>query len=296
MSPRRRSKRSGGEEHHVDERWLVSYADMVTVLMCLFIVLYAMSTVDANKFEKLRNSLATGFGAVASETVDTASGTVVPPEMVDQQLEAFAGQAEKAEDKTEPKDPAEPAEPAEPQAPDAQASAMELAKKEVEKLRALEAAMRAGLAAEGLSENVEFTVDPRGLTVRLVGSQAFFSADRPELSTRATQVLKVVSPVLAPTDLEIMVEGHAANGVTAFPSTWELSSARAVNVLRFMVERGGIPQGKIGAVAFGSARQVNDDSTPELMELNRRVDIAVLSDEPDIVRALIPEALELTEK
>ena len=67
--------------------------DMVTVLMCLFIVLYAMSTVDANKFEKLRNSLATGFGAVASETVDTAEGTVVPPELVDENLEAFAAQA-----------------------------------------------------------------------------------------------------------------------------------------------------------------------------------------------------------
>ena len=86
----RRRPRKKPEEHHVDERWMASYMDMVTVLMCLFIVLYAMSTVDANKFEKLRNSLATGFGAVASETVDTAEGTVVPPELVDENLEAFA--------------------------------------------------------------------------------------------------------------------------------------------------------------------------------------------------------------
>ena len=89
MSGRRRPRKKP-EEHHVDERWMASYMDMVTVLMCLFIVLYAMSTVDANKFEKLRNSLATGFGAVASETVDTAEGTVVPPELVDENLEAFA--------------------------------------------------------------------------------------------------------------------------------------------------------------------------------------------------------------
>ena len=86
----RRRPRKKPEAHHVDERWMASYMDMVTVLMCLFIVLYAMSTVDANKFEKLRNSLATGFGTVASETVDTASGTVVPPEFVDKDLEAFA--------------------------------------------------------------------------------------------------------------------------------------------------------------------------------------------------------------
>lgn len=275
MSGRRRPRKKP-EEHHVDERWMASYMDMVTVLMCLFIVLYAMSTVDANKFEKLRNSLATGFGAVASETVDTAEGTVVPPEFVDENLEAFAAQASAKAT----------------QAPDA----LEAALKEVDRLRALEAKMKAGLAAAGLTENVEFQIDQRGLTVKLVGSQTFFAPDRPELTARASQVLKIISPILGPAALEIMVEGHAANGVTAYPSTWELSSARAVNVLRFMVDRGGIAPATIGAVAFGSARQVNDDSTPALMERNRRVDIVIISDEPDVVRALIPEVLKHSEK
>lgn len=275
MSGRRRPRKKP-EEHHVDERWMASYMDMVTVLMCLFIVLYAMSTVDANKFEKLRNSLATGFGTVASETVDTAEGTVVPPELVDEQLEAFAA-SQAAESQTPP-------------------DALEAALKEVDRLRALEEQMKAGLASAGLSENVEFQIDQRGLTVKLVGSQTFFAPDRPELTERASQVLRVISPILGPAALEIMVEGHAANGVTAYPSTWELSSARAVNVLRFMVDRGGIAPGTIGAVAFGSARQVNDDSTPELMELNRRVDIVVISDQPDVVRALIPEVLKQTQK
>ncbi|MCB5283785.1 flagellar motor protein MotB [Arthrobacter sp. AL08] len=291
MSPRRRSKRAAPEEHHVDERWLVSYADMVTVLMCLFIVLYAMSTVDANKFEKLRNSLATGFGAVASETVDTATGTVVPADQANKDLEAFAAVQAQAQAQ---------AQPAAGQAANAQPNvdpaALEQAMKEVNRLQALEDKMKAGLAAENLSENVEFQIDPRGLTVKLVGSQTFFEPDRPELTGRATRVLNVVAPVLAPAGMEVMVEGHAANGVTSFPSTWELSSTRAVNVLRFMVERGGVPQSAIGAVAFGSARQVNDDSTPELMELNRRVDIVVLSDQPDVVRSLIPEAMNMLQK
>lgn len=255
---------------------MASYMDMVTVLMCMFIVLYAMSTVDANKFEKLRTSLATGFGATASETVDTATGTVVPPELVNKDLEAFAAQ----------KDAVAPA------TPDAMAAAL----KEVERLHDLEEQMKAGLATAGLSDNVEFQIDQRGLTVKLIGSQTFFEPDRPELTGRASQVLQVISPILGPAALEIMVEGHAANGVTAYPSTWELSSARAVNVLRYMVDRGGIPPATIGAVAFGSARQVNDDSTPELMERNRRVDIVIISDKPDVVRALIPEALKLSQK
>lgn len=257
--------------------------DMVTVLMCLFIVLYAMSTVDANKFEKLRNSLATGFGTESTQTVDTAEGTVVPADLADADLEAFA--AEQA---------AEPA--AQPAAPTTPPEALEAAIKEVDRLRALEAQMKAGLAAAGLTENVEFQIDQRGLTVKLIGSQTFFAPDRPELTARASEVLQIISPILGSAALEIMVEGHAANGITAYPSTWELSSARSVNVLRYMVDRGGIAPGTIGAVAFGSARQVNDDSTPELMERNRRVDIVIISDQPDVVRALIPEVLKLNQK
>jgi chemotaxis protein MotB len=272
----RRRPRKKPEEHHVDERWMASYMDMVTVLMCLFIVLYAMSTVDANKFEKLRNSLATGFGTESTQTVDAAEGTVVPPELADADLEAFAA--------------------AQAAGPTAPPEALEAAIKEVDRLRALEEQMRGGLAAAGLTENVEFQIDQRGLTVKLIGSQTFFAPDRPELTTRASEVLQIISPILGSAALEIMVEGHAANGITAYPSTWELSSARSVNVLRYMVDRGGIAPGTIGAVAFGSARQVNDDSTPELMERNRRVDIVIISDQPDVVRALIPEVLKLNEK
>jgi chemotaxis protein MotB len=256
---KRRRRDHEPDEEHVDERWMASYMDMVTVLMCMFIVLFAMSTVDQDKFDKLRNSLATGFGAVASETVDTASGTVVPPEQKRDDGESF--------------------------------SAMELAIKEAHRLTALRHQMETALKAEQLDGNVEFQITERGLTVKLVGSQAFFLPDRPELTPRASQVLDTISPSLAPAGMEIMVEGHAANGITAYPSTWELSSARSVNVLRYLVDHGGVAPGRIGAVAFGSARQVNDDSTEELMELNRRVDVVVLSDQPEAIRALIPEAL-----
>jgi chemotaxis protein MotB len=258
---RRRRRGHEPEEEHVDERWMASYMDMVTVLMCMFIVLFAMSTVDQAKFDKLRNSLATGFGAVASQTVDTASGTVVPPEQMDKDAEAF--------------------------------SSLDLAIKEVDKLTALQQQMETALKAQQLDSNVEFQITERGLTVKLVGSQAFFLPDRPELTRRASQVLDTISPTLAPAGLEIMVEGHAANGITAFPSTWELSSARSVNVLRYLVDRGGVAPRRIGAVAFGSARQVNDDSTEELMELNRRVDVVVLSDKAEAIRDLIPQAVDI---
>jgi chemotaxis protein MotB len=67
-------------------------------------------------------------------------------------------------------------------------------------------------------------------------------------------------------------------------------------VLRYFVDQSGMPPGRIGAVAFGAARQVTDDSTEELMELNRRVDVVLVSDRPEDIRALIPQAIEAQTK
>src|SRR5690606_16391506 len=76
----RRRRSAGHGESGPDERWMASYMDMVTVLMCLFIVLYAMSSVDQGKFQALRDSLATGFGVDETHFADTAQGIVVPAE------------------------------------------------------------------------------------------------------------------------------------------------------------------------------------------------------------------------
>jgi len=262
-SPKKGRKRRGRPaESHPDERWMASYMDMVTVLMCMFIVLYAMSTVDQDKFVKLRDSLATGFGTVNVGKIDTATGIVVPPMDVDKKGSLMK-------------------------------SPMDLALVEVDKLSALKDSMRQSLRAQGLNESVEFQIDQRGLTVKLVGSQSFFLPDSPYLSTRATAVLRAIGPVLVRSGLEVSVEGHAANAITSYPSVWELSSERAIGVLRYLVEHEEMPGSRIGAVGYGASRQVNNDSTEALRELNRRVDIVVLSNQPEEVRALIPEALKV---
>jgi chemotaxis protein MotB len=264
MSQRRKSgrkRRGKPEESHPDERWMASYMDMVTVLMCMFIVLFAMSTVDQEKYQKLRDSLATGFGQVAVGKLDTAEGIVVPPE--------DAGKTG-----TLTKTP------------------LDLAMAEADNLSALKEAMSLRLGNEGLTENVQFQIDQRGLSVKLVGSQSFFQPDSPRLSPRATQVLGAIAPVLTSSGLDISVEGHTADAITGYPSVWELSAERAVGVVRHLVEHQGVAGKKIGAIGYGSSRSVNDNSTEPLRELNRRVDIVVLSNQPEQVRALIPEALK----
>ncbi|MDP5226333.1 MULTISPECIES: flagellar motor protein MotB [Arthrobacter] len=261
MSPRRRRRPPRRPaEFHVDERWAVSYMDMITVLFCLFVVLFAMSTVDQNKFEKLRNSLATGFGTTVTQKIDTAMGTVVPPAQANKEAQGFAN--------------------------------LDLALKEAARLTALEKQMNQKLTALGIAPDVQFQIDQRGLTVKLVGSQTFFQPDSPDLTPRADKVLDAVTPAIVPTTLEVSVEGHTANIPTAYPTGWELSSSRATNVLRHMVENDALPPHRIGATGYGSARPVNADHTEAEHEQNRRVDIVVLSDQPEAVRALIPEALK----
>lgn len=262
MSPRRRH-RPEEEEEHPDERWMASYMDMVTVLMCMFIVLYAMSTVDQEKFAQLKSSLATGFGQVETATVDTAVGVVVPPEMVDD---------------TETLEP----------------DAVEAAAKEIEELTELKERIEMGLEDRGMASHVRFEIDERGLTIRLVSSEMFFEPDRAALTADAVSVLDTIGPILAPTDYRVSVEGHTAQvrQLTDEALDWELSSSRAVNVLRYLSEPGGVDYTRLQAVGLGESRPLTGGTTAEELAMNRRVDIIVLSGESEQVRQLIPGLLE----
>lgn len=257
---KRKKKRSGGGdvEHHIDERWAISYMDMVTVLMCLFIVLFALSSPDAEKYDKLRDSLATGFGQEQSEKVDVADGVVVPPEMVDDEGDLMNN--------------------------------IDLAKKELSGLQQIRDHINANLTAQGNQNAVTYKIDERGLTVSLVGAETFFQGGSTDLSPKAVQILSAVGPVIAPLPNKISVEGHAdPHGSSApFPTDWELSSGRATQVVRFFVEQQGVAPPRAGAVGYGSARPVTSDASPAGMQMNRRVDIVILSDQPEAVRALIP--------
>ncbi|MCZ2403309.1 flagellar motor protein MotB [Paenarthrobacter sp. Z7-10] len=259
--PRKRSF-AKPTEHHPDERWMASYMDMVTVLMCMFIVLYAMSTVDKTKFEILKNSLATGFGVTATTTVDTAMGVVVPPDKVSGKEKAFTD--------------------------------LQLAEKEVDKLTALREKMKANLKAKGLVSAVSFTIDERGLTVRLVSSETFFSPDDAQLTGESIQVLNAIAPVLSTIKLDVSVEGNAAliPDSGGDPLYWEISASRATNVVRHLIEVDGIAARRMAAVGFGAARPVGKTNSPADLAKNRRVDIVVLSDQAETIRSLIPQVMK----
>lgn len=278
MSPPRGRRRTHSapevDEDGPDERWMASYMDMVTVLMCMFIVLFAMSTVDQDKFEQLANSLATGFGAVNVGSIDTAEGVVVPDELVDASEEGFTD-AELAA------------------AADEGLTVAELAALELQDFTELKQDILESLQAVGLADTAQFVVNERGLTVGLIGSETFFTPDNADLSEMAVTVIDAMAPSLVAAGLEISVEGHADHHGQSvnYDTDWELSASRAARVLRRLVEQGGIPQQSILAVGYGSARPISTGNTFDDQAQNRRVDVVVLSDQSDAVRELIPEVV-----
>ena len=249
MSHRR--KRGGhAEEHHVDERWLVSYADMITVLMALFIVLYAMSTVDSHKYDLLKNSLATGFGVTKTAKIDQ-SDAIVPKAFVKKNGAGFSAVTLTAD--------------------------------------TVAAEVKKALASAGESAKAQVSKDGTSVTISLVGSSAYFEGNQATLRPEAVGVLNAVGPTLKKHDTAVTVEGHAdPHGSSgAFGNDWNLASARATSVLIWLVEHGDANSKKITAISYGSEHSVNPTAKTAIGK-NRRVDIVVHLPKPAVTAPSAP--------
>jgi len=244
-------------------RWTISYMDMITVLMCLFVVLFAMSSIDKGKYEELRLALSQGFGGPQAQAVAAAAGVIETPTPT----------------------PTEPTEPP-PQTPE------QLARQEVDHLRELQRRLEDKLAADGYGGWVQFDIDQRGLALKLTGSETYFDADTAVLRPDAQHILSAIAPVLVSIPNDITIEGHtnAIVGGTMTPrdaTNWTLSADRATNALLYLVDS-GIPGSRISLMGYGAERPVSYDDP----SLNRRVEIVVRSPLPEVARLLIPQIAE----
>lgn len=277
-----KGRKKGGhdEEHENHERWAVSYADMMTVLMALFLVLYAMGTTDEVKYEELRTSLAEGFGneALLSEggagILDGASGDPVPvgdeaPTSLNPPTTAVAG-------------PAEGALAADPAS---------LAQAEVERLEDVRDRLQAALDAVGRGDAAQMRITERGLEVVIVSDDVFFANASADLQPGGRDVLAAIAPVLAGLTEDVAIEGHTNHlRLTGgpFTSNWALSSMRATAVLTQLIDVHGLAGDRLSAVGYADTRPLVPTSDPRAIEANRRVDVVVLSPAPAPVLALLP--------
>jgi chemotaxis protein MotB len=298
MPGRRKHGEAHDEEHENHERWLITYADMLTLLMVLFIVMYAMSQVDKKKFAELADGLKSGFGAKSVAFQDNTAimdgkgndTSVVPLNpSVTPNLSAGANGA--ATTATQTDDATAKAAVAAAERATATKQAADAAQ-EVKNLKQVQEQITTALKAKNLDKSVLFTIDQRGLVVTVVTSSVVFAGDRADLLRPGQEILDAVVPALKALPNNIEVDGHTNQlpvPTVNYPSAWELSTARASTVVRYLIDH-GLATDRMSAAGFAGTRPLLPPSDPRAPTMNRRVDIVVLSGLPADERALMPSA------
>ena len=281
------------EEHENHERWLVSYADMMTLLMVLFIVMFAISQVDQKKFAELKNGLAIGFGAPTT-AFDGGEASLMESSQEDSPMDlasGVGGSTTTAADAQAVKAEVSKLERARAQAQQA------AAKHEVENFEKIKQQITEAMQKEGLTDTVRFTIDERGLVVTVITSSVVFAGGEAELLIAGQRILNGIGPAISPLPNRIEVDGHtnqlaATTGI--YPSGWELSTARASTVVRFLNKHEGISENRLFAAGYADTKPLYPPEDPRSVTLNRRVEIVVLSNLPADERALLPSAASTT--
>lgn len=261
MSRRRR----GEEEHENHERWLVSYADFITLLFAFFVVMYAISSVNEGKYRVLSDSISAAFRNIPGNT----SGAMV-------QINPNAPMPVTIPFKK-------------PQIANIKTDNNREKNRELLRNKAKE--ITEALAPLVASGQVRITEGALGITVEINASVLFDSGEA-RLQIPAVRALTAVGQILATTDFPITVEGHTDNAPIStllFPSNWELSGARAASVVRLFIETGVDPR-RLTATGYAEQRPVADNAKMEGRQRNRRVAITMESRTPDTpVEVAIPE-------
>lgn len=288
----RRRRRESDEEHDNHERWLITYADMVTLLMVLFIVMFAMSQVDQKKFNALRDGLAAGFGQSTSIQSGSASILSQPGMSVAQPIapNRFAVEVEEVEEART----SEVSKAIADHEDRRSARRLTEAEAEVDRLADLLDRLNRALRRHHLEDDVQAAIDPRGLVLSLVSRHVVYQPNLATLTPRGQQVVDTLAPVLRDLPDPLQIDGHT-NQVKVkpkyYPTDWELSSARAITVLRRLNEVHRVPAERMTASAFGHEKPLIDPAKPGSQRINKRVDIVVRSTLPSDTRELITEVM-----
>jgi chemotaxis protein MotB len=264
----RRSKLHEEHEEHVNhERWLITYADMITLLMVLFIVLYSISQVDLAKFRRLKEGVAGGFGG--NSAAGALSGGAGP-------LQGGGGVFDSGLHGTQAVTSAQAAQSA---LADAKARTAG-ARRQRSVLQGAQQEIQRSLDQAGLGDTVRFRLEPRGLIVTIVSDKVLFDPGQADLRPEGREVVDKVAAALGRLPNKLSVEGHTDNTPISgrYPSNWELSTARATTVLRELIEGHGLSPSRLQAAGYADEQPVGPNDTADGRAANRRVELVVLAD------------------
>lgn len=249
-------------EEHPDERWLITYADVLTLMFVLFMVLFSISVVNTGKFEELKKSLSSSLSGGVGE----GSQGVLPGEPSGAPSPIVTGPPSRIA----PEIPAPLDKVTVLQSSTAQAL-------ESDQLERVREAIANQVRRAGLGERVTTSVDARGLTVRLETDDVLFASGSATLRPGADVLLAPVVRAVRRLPNPVLVEGHTdldPIATAAFPSNWELSTGRSGAVVRRLIA-GGVAPGRLQSIGFAATRPVGDNRTAAGRAANRRVEILV---------------------
>jgi chemotaxis protein MotB len=239
------------------ERWLVSYADFITLLFAVFVTLYAMSQTDKKKVEQVAASYRTAFGV----TTGASSGK---PQLMNK-TDMMPIPSMKAQLKNVEKPKTKSDGPLKVQA----------TKKDFKEILV---GLEKFLIEKKAQDKVNIEITKRGLVISLKEA-GFFDSGSATVKPAAFELLAKMAETLLPYGNQISFEGHTDNipmRSAAFQSNWELSTARATNLARHFMDRHGLSPEKIAVTGYGEYRPVADNATEEGRRQNRRVDLVLL--------------------
>jgi chemotaxis protein MotB len=289
-------RRHGGAEEGSNERWLLTYADMITLLMALFMVLFSISSVNISKFQTLQKSLKAAFsgdilpgGKAVAQQGATANAAQAPSSIELQALEPVATEGSaslqnstahgsSSASSSSPSPPSSRASPSSSSSILASASQNAAARREAEEFARIKRELDSYAIAHGFAKSVQTTIEQRGLVIRVLTDDLLFASGQATLEGRAFGLLGEIAALLNVDETHpISVEGNTDNvpiHSAQFPSNWELSTARASTVVRFLIARG---VGATRLTASGNAEQRPYDSNATAVgrARNRRVEIVM---------------------
>lgn len=255
----RRKKFEIERENH--DRWLISYADFITLLFAFFVVMYAMSSVNQGKYKVLTTSLGTAFG---KEQEGDGTGS-------QQAAEATHGPSTEAKKKGYSF--IKPFAELRPRTPKWQREREAMIAQAMQFANTLSPLVNAG--------KVQVVQNNRGIRID-IASQLLFEQGSADVQASAFETLQEIANLLNTHQHYLQVEGHTDNvpiHSAQFYSNWELSALRASSVLR-MLAQFGVSEARMGAVGYGDVQPIASNDTPEGQSRNRRVSIMVLYDAP----------------
>ena len=227
------------EEHENHERWLVSYADFITLLFAFFVVMYSISSVNEGKFRTVSDSIKAALNPIVSPANTAAPFTI--------------GQNKAVTVNPTIDTVKEPA------------------------VRRLREILRS-LKNETQLDIIQMKELTNGDIVLTLPDTVLFRTGEAVLRPEARPFIQAISEVLIELDRHVRVEGHTDNvpiSTAQFPSNWELSATRAVTVVRTLSEVYGLPADHLTAVGHADSRPLADNLTPEHRAKNRRVELVV---------------------